>query len=130
MIKFMSHPREETMLEFSDNGTSFIENGLTPAAYFGKKVSFNFKNENQLKAVFMLKEACPDFKYTHKVIGYKLNPLHLDRFLAEILDILKPREIEIQCKRRPHQIDRATDMLYVRKLTVNETELEWILTKI
>ena len=114
-------------------GNEFIENGLTPAALIGKQISFSFTNENQLKSVFMLKKACPDYKHTQKVVlDSQLNSLHIDRFLTEIMRILDPREIEIQCKRKKSQIDMptTTNMLYVHKLTVEDTQLQWILTKI
>ena len=83
-------------LEFKFN---FIVNGLTPATFIGKKISITLKNESQLQSVILLKRACPYFKHTHKIVlvsGFNLEKI--DRFLAEIMEIFKPREIGIYSK--------------------------------
>ena len=118
IFKFFTSPLSEMVLKFSDDN-DFIENGLTPAAFIGKKISFTLENESQLQSVLLLKRACPYYKHTHKiVVGNECNPKKIYRVLAEIMKILKPREIEIQCKRGDSFIDKPANFLFVHKLTV------------
>ena len=91
----ITRPLEEMELQFKYN---FIVNGLTPAAFIGKKISFTIQNESQLQSVILLKKACPYFKHTHKIRLYSYflnNRENIDRVLEEVMAIFKPREIEI-----------------------------------
>ena len=112
---------------------NFIVNGLTPAAFIGKKISITLENESQRQSVILLKKACPYFKHTHKIVLYHhiFGLQNIDRVLTEVMEIFKPREIEIYGKRDyTTNMKPASNMLFVHKLTVPFDDLEWILTKI
>ena len=90
---------QEMELIFGSN-TNFIVNGLTPAAFIGKKISITLESESQLQSVILLKRACPYFKHTHKIVLYRhiFDLENIDRVLEEVMAIFKPREIEIYGK--------------------------------